>query len=108
MFNLTLSTPLSFLISLAALAGIVVHDTKVSRLATTFSALPAIMSTADDGSRGLLSNETHPHVERINLSEVRNVEPGLAPRVTDQKKHMMQRNIPKGGHRYDGYVLPLG
>ena len=107
MFNLTLTTPLSFLVSLAALTGIVVHDTKMNRLATTFSALPAVMATTDDSSRGVINNDTHPHVERVNLSEVRSVEPGLAPRVSDQKKHMLQRNVPKGGHHYDGYVMPI-
>ena len=107
MFNLTFTTPLSLLISLAALTGVVVHDTKVSRLATTFSAVPAVMSATDDGNRTLLSNDTHPHVEKVNLSEIRSVEPGLAPRISDQKKHMLQRNVPKGGHRYDGYVVPI-
>jgi hypothetical protein len=105
MFNLALSTPISFMISLSALAGVTLHDTKIDKLATTFSGIPAMMSHAESGSKGI-SNDLHTHVERVQLSEVHSAQPRIAPRG-DQKKHMIQKNMPKGAHRYDGYSLPI-
>lgn len=104
MFNLTLTTPISIFVSLAALAGVAVHDTKIDRLATTFAGIPAVMTHAENTPK--ISNDSHTHVERVSLNEMRSSSPRLAPR-SDLKKHLMQRNVPKGHHAFDNYSLPI-
>lgn len=105
MFNTTFTAPISLFVSLAALAGVAVHDTKIDRLATTFAGIPAMMSHAENGPKGL-SNDAHTHVERVSLNESRSSTPRLAPR-SDLKKHLMQKNVPKGHHAFDNYSLPI-
>ncbi len=104
MFNLTLTTPLSLLISLAALAGVSLHDTKLDKLATTFVGVPALMTSSESGSKGF-NTDPHTHVERVSLNEMSS-QPRISPR-SDQKKHLMQKNVPRGVHRFDGYALPV-
>lgn len=105
MFNLTLTTPISFFISLAALAGVSLHDTKVDKLATSFVGVPAITASTDASARSI-SSDPHTHVERVSVSDLRTSQPKIAPRA-EHKKHMMQKNVPKGAHTFDGYALPL-
>ncbi len=104
MFNLTLSTPISFLISLAALAGVALHDTKVDKLATSFVGVPALASVTESGNK--IASDPHTHVERMSMSDVKASQPRIMPK-TEQKKYLLQRNAPKGTHQFDGYVLPL-
>lgn len=105
MFNFTFTTPVSLLISLAALAGVSLHDTKLDKLATTFVGIPAFMTTNDGSSKGF-NTDPHTHVERVSLNEMNSQQPRISPR-SNQKKHLMQKNVPKGVHRFDGYALPV-
>lgn len=104
MFNLTLTTPISLFVSLAALAGVTLHDTKIDRLATTFVGVPAMTANVE-GVKNMAS-DPHTHVERVSLSDVKTSQPRIMPR-SDQRKHLMQKSAPKGTHFYDGYNLPL-
>lgn len=106
MFNFTLTTPVSLLISLTALTGVTLHDTKVDKLATAFAGIPAFMTTSDGSTNLRGFGDQHTHVERISLNEMNSSEPRISPR-SDQKKHLMQKNVPKGVHRFDGYTLPI-
>ena len=105
MFDFTFTTPISILISLAALAGVSVHDTKIDKLATSMVGVPAVVAATDNGSK-VLSSDPHTHVEKVSLKDVSS-QPRIMPRYGDQKKHMMQKNVPKGGHAFDGYVVPV-
>lgn len=105
MFNFSLTTPISLFISLAALAGVTLHDTKIDKLATNFAGIPAIMTSTDPSTRAI-AGEQHTHVERINLSDVSSSQPRIMPRG-DHRKHLMAKNVPRGGHYFDGYSLPL-
>jgi hypothetical protein len=107
MFNLTTTAPLSLFVSLAALTGVTVHDTKADKLTTSIIAMPSIMASTEGASKlANLDSSAHTHVERVSLNDMKSSHPRLAPRV-DYKKHLMQKNMPKGAHRYDGYALPL-
>ena len=105
MFDLTLTAPISLFVSIAALTGVTLHDTKIDKLATSVAGIPSMMTTAESGSKSIAS-DPHTHVERVSLNEMRSSSPKLAPR-TEHKKHMIQKNMPKGAHRYDGYALPI-
>jgi hypothetical protein len=105
MYNLTITTPISVFVSLAALAGVAVHDTKIDKLATTFVGTPAMMANAESGHKGI-SNDPHTHVERVSLKDASSSQPRLLPR-NEQRKHFLQKGTPKGAHSHDGYCLPL-
>ena len=102
MFDLILSTPISFFVAMAALTGVTVHDTKIDKLTTTF--VGAHAATVSDGMMKF-STDPHTHVEKVSFDK--NSQPRIMPRHGDQKRHLMQKNVPKGGHSYDGYVVPL-
>ena len=107
MFNLLLTTPLSFLISLAALAGVTLHDTKIDKLATSLVNMPVYSQNgSSDGSAkvSIDSGTAHTHVERVHLND--SMQPRIAPR-NEQKKHMMQKHEPRGKYQFDGYNIPL-
>jgi len=106
MYNVTLTAPISLFVSLAALTGVTLHDTKADKLATSIIAMPSIMTTSEGSAKvASLDSSAHTHVERVHLSDVKTSQPRIAPRI-EHKKHMMQKNMPKGANRYDGYVLP--
>lgn len=94
------TTILPAFVSLLALMGVALHDTKVDKLATSLVGIPALMATTDAGSK-LIQNDPHTHVERVVLNEMNTTNPRLAPRFADQKKHMLQRGTPKGTHCFD-------
>lgn len=107
MFNILLTTPVSFMISVAALAGVTLHDTRIDKLATALSGIPAMTSSTDNSSSSkLITNDPHTHVERVSLRDNFSAEPRISPR-SEHKKHMMQKNMPRGAHRFDGYNLPV-
>lgn len=105
MFNFTLTTPISLFVSLVALTGVALHDTKLDKLATNFAGIPAMM-TQSEGSSKSIGGDPHTHVERMSLKDVHAAQPRLAPRA-DQRKHLMQKNMPKGAQGFDGYAMPL-
>lgn len=106
MFNLTVTAPISLFVSLAALTGVTFHDTKADKLATQLIGVPSIMSSTDGQSKTAnLETNAHTHVERVSLNNL-NSQARIAPRI-EHKKHMIQKNAPKGTHAFDGYALPL-
>lgn len=107
MFDLVLTAPVSVFVSLAALMGVTIHDTKADKLATSIISMPSIMASTDGAAKtASLDSSAHTHVERVSLNDVKATHPRIAPR-TEHKKHMLQKNVPKGSHRHDGYTLPL-
>lgn len=104
MFEFILNAPISLFVALAALTGVAVHDTKVDKLATSLVGVPALLASTE-GTQNKLASDPHTHVEKISIEN--SSQPRIAPRLGDQKKHVLQKNVPKGGHSFDGYTLPL-
>lgn len=101
MFDFILTTPISFFVAMAALTGVTVHDTKIDKLTSTF--VGAHVASSTDGALKF-TTDPHTHVEKVGLEK--NSQARIMPR-DNQKKHLMQKNVPKGGHSFDGYALPL-
>ena len=93
-------------ISLAALTGVSVHDTKIDKLTTSLVGVPAIMSSTEGGHK-YMQSDAHTHVERVTLNEMRSASPRLAPRYAEQKKYLLQKNVQRGHHVFDGYNLAI-
>ncbi len=106
MFNITLTTPISLFVSLAALTGVTVHDTKIDKLTSTLVSSASITSSVQEAGARAMTSDPHTHVERVSLKDIHTAQPRLMPRH-DQKKHLIQKNMPKGAHQFDGYCLPL-
>lgn len=106
MFNFTLTTPISLFVSLAALTGVTVHDTKIDKLTSTLVSASSMTASVQDAGARSMSGDPHTHVERVSLKDIRTAQPRLMPRH-DQKKHLIQKNMPKGAHQFDGYCLPI-
>jgi len=101
---ITVLTPI--FISLTTLAGVALHETRLDRLALFTMAVPVTIPTAADGSMTrTMSNDPHTHVERVSLREVRTSSPMLAPRYGEQKKHLLQKGVPRGFHYFDHYAI---
>lgn len=95
------------LISLLTLAGVVLHDTKLDKLARTFVGVPAAMAITE-GVNHSMKTDDHTHVERISFGQMKSQDqPRLAPRYLEQKKHVLQRGVPRGFHAFDGYSIPI-
>lgn len=106
MFESLITTPLSLFLSISALTGVTLHDTKIDKMATSLVGVPFIVSANADGSMKSIASDPHTHAEHISLKNVKSAQPRLAPRA-DHKKHMLQKAAPKGANRYDGYCLPI-
>lgn len=95
------------IISLLTLAGVVLHDTKLDKLARTFMGVPSVMALTEGVGHSMKADD-HTHVERISLSQMKSSDqPRLAPRYLEQKKHMMQKSVPRGTHNFDFYNMPI-
>lgn len=110
MFNSILN-PIAILISLTTASGILVHDTKIDKVASVALSAPAVIATYDAPSKlASFGGEAHTHVERASFSQTVNTlnahTPSLQPR-TDDKKHLMQKHVTRGHHAFDNYNLPL-
>ena len=108
MYDFTVTAPISLFVSLAALTGVTLHDTKADKLATSIISMPSVMANTEGASNKAanLDSSAHTHVERVSLNDVKTSQPRISPR-SDHKKHLMQKNVPKGANRYDGYNLPI-
>ena len=106
MFNTAITTPISLFLALTALTGVTLHDTKVDKLTTALVGVPLIIAANADGSMKSIASDPHTHAEHVSVKDVKTSQPRIMPR-SEQKKHLMQKNMPKGANRFDGYVLPV-
>jgi hypothetical protein len=112
MFEIILS-PLAILLSLCTSTGILLHETKMDKVAalTVFSSSVTASQPVIEGSLPKLETTPHTHVERTSLnnasSELRNNTPNTAPR-RDDKRYRLQKKVTRGVHVFDSYSMPLG
>lgn len=111
MLSLFLINPLSIIITLSTMFGVVIHDTKFDQLTSRVLSVPSAVVSYEGMNQGVKLNDAHTHTERISLSEVvRNINsrvPGIQPRMADDKKYRLQKNVVRGHHAFDNYSLPI-
>lgn len=111
MFQVIVS-PLAVLISLSTSAGVVLHETKVDKVASLAIVTPATAAkkVAESGM-ALLDGMPHTHYEGSSLTsasrELRTQSPSLTPRRDKDEKYRLQKKISRGTHLFDSYHLPL-
>lgn len=94
----------TILVSMLTLAGVVLHDTKIDRMARSFWGIPAAIAVTE-GFNHSMRTDDHTHVERVSMNETKSQEPRLAPRYLEQKKHVLQRGVPRGARAFDSYSV---
>lgn len=105
-----LLNPLAIFLSLSTLLGVVVHDTRIDKAASVALTLPTTAANYDGSIKLVQTSDLHTHVERISFAQAAHmfaVSPSLQPRVHEDKKHLLQQNVPKGHHPFDNYTLPV-
>lgn len=107
-----LISPLAVMISLSTSAGVVLHETKVDKVASLAMVAPVVAAqkVADSGM-AMLEGMPHTHSEGTSLSsasrELRTQSPSLTPRRDKDEKYRLQKKVPRGVHLFDSYHLPL-
>lgn len=105
--------PLIALVSLSTASGVLIHDTRVDKMAVTALTTPVSAPNYESiNNRAInFSADLHTHTERNSLSQVVNdlktPSPRLQPRGTEDKKHLMQKHVTRGHQSFDSYHLPL-
>jgi len=103
-------SPLFVLLSLSTGTGVLLHETKVDKLAALALAHP-VAATKKLSSGKLLESMPHTHSDAGTLEsssrEFRTQSHGMAPRRDRDEKYRMQKKVPRGYHLFDSYHLPL-
>lgn len=101
MLKQTFQDTLSYLLCLAALSGVALHDTKLDKLAslTIGATAGVVVIAAADGA--------HTHVEKVSLRHLAFEHPRMQPRYLEDKKLLSQKKVSKGEHPFDGYFIPV-
>lgn len=109
----TLLNTFALLTSLTTATGVLLHDTRVDKATSVAVALPVAAMGAEAGAKLIHSNpnDFHTHVERTSVAHavsiLHSAAPGIAPRIGEDKKHLMQRHVGRGHHPFDNYNLPI-
>lgn len=110
MFPAILINPLAILVSLSTATGVFVHDTHIDKAATALVA-PAIIAYEANTKQLSLAPDLHTHAERGALSqavhELKAANPRIQPRISEDKKHLLQKRVARGHHAFDNYSLPI-
>jgi hypothetical protein len=111
MFSSFMNT-LAIALSLSTAGGLFLHDMHIDMAASAALAMPAAPVNYDTNNNKLMnfSNDAHTHVERNAFSQLidrQGQNPRVQPRATEDKKHLLQKQVGRGHHPFDNYHLPL-
>ena len=103
---------LAVALSLSTGTGILLHETKVDKLAALTIMSPAgYAQQAANLTPASLENMPHTHVESASFQsasrEFHNKNPNQNPRRNEDKKYRLQKQVARGYHLFDSYHLPL-
>lgn len=101
----------AIIMSFLTASGILLHDTRIDKAATTAMTNPnpiAILSDSMSTDR-VMNWEGHSNEERVSFTQaVRDLE-GVTPRLQprgEEKKHLLPSRVVKGHQPFDNYNLP--
>lgn len=105
MFSALLSS-LSILISLSTMAGVVVHDTSLDKVARV-AAEPAAVTTYEAATK-LITDDAHVHSEHhISVQAAEGKQPLMRPRAFDDRKHLYDKDAELRRHLFGNNLYPL-
>lgn len=104
--------PITIFVSLSTATGVLMHDTRLDKVAT--SAIAPFSATANyEGNTKVVNfaSDLHTHSERTSLTQavhdLKTQSPRIQPRSSEDKKHMLQKHVARGHHAFDSYNLPI-
>jgi len=113
MLSNILINPLIILATFSTASSVLLHDARLDKMAVTALTIPAVAPSYEVNTNKLMnfSTDAHTHIERHSLAQVvsdfKTPNPRLQPRGSEDKKHLMQKHVPRGKHMFDSYHLPL-
>jgi len=111
MIPLAFFNPISIIVSLSVLVGVVIHDTQIDKLTTAVIGVPAVIATYEGFNKAVEKSEPHTHTERVSLSQVvRNMNAQnnrTQSRLFEDKKYMSFKNVARGHNAFDNCYLPM-
>lgn len=106
-----LLNPLSVLVSLSTLAGVVIHDTNIDKAAMAAVALPTVVAVYEATNKFMVGSDAHVHPEHhvVNKNGPQDggKRPTIRPRAHDDRKHVQQKNLESGRHLFDNKLYPV-
>lgn len=105
-------SPLAVMLSVSTGAGVLIHETKVDKVASLVTAAPAV-ATQKVASQGtaMLESMPHTHFEGVSLGsssrELKTKNPSITPRRNKEDKPHQQKKVSRGTHLFDSYHLPI-
>ena len=107
-----LITPIAIIVSLSTGAGVVIHETKVDKVASlALVSHEAALQIVAAHCTAILEGTPHTHAEGGLFSsasrELNTKNPSLTPRRDKDEKYRLQKRVPRGFHLFDSYFLPL-
>jgi hypothetical protein len=107
-----LISPFVIAVTLSTTMGILVHDMRIDKMTSIALQGPVVGTTYESNTKAISFNtDFHTHVERTSLGHA---VPGfgtsnllMKPRISEDKKHLIQKHVTKGHHAFDNYSLPL-
>ena len=103
-------SPLVILLSISTSTGVLLHETKVDKLASLAMVHPVIAAEKlSDGKMLESMPHTHSDVGTLQASsrELSTGSRGMTPRRDRDEKYRLQKQVPRGYHLFDSYHLPL-
>lgn len=98
----------TILISLSTVMSVFLHDMRLDRIAVSLP-VDSLYNIGHVNKSGGFFDMVHTHVERLSLlnvsEESRNSSPKMQPRLTENKRHLIQKRVMKGYHPFDGYNI---
>lgn len=103
-------SPLAIALSLSTGTGILLHETKVDKLAS-LTIMSSNQASSTSASPASLESMPHTHVESASFEsasrEFRSKNPNQTPRRNEDKKYRLPKQVARGHHLFDSYHLPL-
>lgn len=89
MFQLLIN-PFTIFLALTTTLGVVVHDTRIDKVASDVLGIPAAVATYASADAAMKLSEQHTHTERVSLSFE---QPRTQARGADDKKYIVTKKL---------------
>jgi hypothetical protein len=108
---LNIVNPVAILVTLSTAASVFLHDMRIDKMAMTALALPTTLTNETSNKLISFGGDLHTHTERTSITgsvqDLKTQTPTTQPRLSEDKKHLLQKQVMRGHHPFDSYNLPI-
>lgn len=102
-----LLSPLAILLSLSTSTSVLIHETKIDKLAILSVSASALAAQGFISLHGMAHTHIEPGMLDSPSHEFRTQNPGMTPRRDRDEKYRLGKKVPRGYFLFDSYFLPL-